>query len=181
MHQTEITLEEFHDLLIDFQVRDECDLGGALSITGWHPDLGPVVAVQDGATAFLLTKRPLSFSAIADTYLLETAIARMVEVRTTLQECQAHPERPPQLPISSGANSGAELSKPLRGMLTWLGIDPVTATSAEITYAREAVAHVQDMAALPANRLAELHAAMVGDMKKLVAQVSPTPRLVEKV
>jgi hypothetical protein len=169
VHQTEITLEEFQDLLVDFDIREENELGGAQSITGWHPDLGRVVAVQDGASAFLLTARPLSYSAVADPYLLETAIARMVEVRTTLQKCRAHPERPRQLPTSSEANSGAEPSKPLRGMLTWLGIDPDTATAAEMTYAREAVAHVHEMAALPANRLAELHTAMVGDLKKLVA------------
>jgi hypothetical protein len=169
VHQTEITVEEFQDLLVDLDIREESELGGVLSITGWHPDLGRVVALQDGASAFLHTARPLSFSAVADTYLLETAIARMVEVRTTLQRSQAHPERPPQLSISSGVDSGAEPSKPLRGMLTWLGVDPDTASAAEMTYAREAVAHVHEMAALPANRLAELHTAMVGDLKKLVS------------
>jgi hypothetical protein len=174
VHQTEITLQEFHDLLVDFQVREQCELGGALSLTGWHPDVGSVVAVQDGATAFLLTDRPLSFSCIADTYLLETAIARMLEVRTTLEECKAHPERPLKLPIGSLANRGVELSKPLRGMLTWLGIDPLSATTDEITYAKEAVAHVHEMAALPADKLAELHSALVADMKDLVAQVSLT-------
>jgi hypothetical protein len=174
VHQTEITLGEFQDFLVDFQVREQCELGGTLSITGWHPDLGPVVAVQDGATAFLLTERPLSLSCIADTYLLETAIARMLEVRTTLQECKAHPEPPLKLQISSAANSEVELPKPLRGMLTWLGIDPVSASKEEIAYAKEAVAHVHEMAALPANKLAELHSALVGDMKELVAQVSPT-------
>jgi len=174
VHQTEITLEEFQDLLVDFDIREESELGGVLSITGWHPDLGRVVAVRDGASAFLHTARPLSFSAVADTYLLEAAIARMVEVRTSLERSQAHPERPPQLRISSGADS-AEPSKPLRGMLTWLGIDPFTATAPEIAYAREAVAHVHEMAALPASRLAELHTAMVGDLKKLVA-AGPAPQ-----
>jgi hypothetical protein len=170
VHQTEITLEEFQDFLVDFEIREQSELGGVLSITGWHPDLGRVVAMQDGASAFLLTARPLSFSAVADTYLLETAIARMVEVRTRLQTSQAHPERSPQLPISSGADSGAEPSKPIRGMLRWLGIDPLTATAPEIAYAREAVAHVHEMAALPPDTLAELHAALVGDIMKFAGR-----------
>jgi hypothetical protein len=168
VHQTEITVEEFQDLLVDLDIREESELGGVLSITGWHPDLGRVVAVRDGASAFLHTAHPLSFSAVADTYLLEVAIARMVEVRTILQSSQGHPERQSRLPISS-EDVSAEPSKPLRGMLTWLGIDPLEATPLEIAYAREAVAHVHEMAALPASRLAELHTAMVGDLNKVVA------------
>ena len=146
MHQTEITLEEFKDLLVDFDIRETCDLGGALSITGRHPDLGPVVAVQDGANVFLLTERPLSFSGLADTYVLETVIARLVQARTALQECQACPEGAPKRPIHPALSSAPDeqISQPVRGMLTWLGIDPLTATAREIVYAREAVAHVHE-------------------------------------
>jgi hypothetical protein len=171
VHQTEITLEEFQDLLVDLEIRETCDLGGALSITGRHPDLGPVVAVQDGANVFLLTQRPLSFSGIADTYLLETAIARMVQQRKALQECQSLAEQAPKLPIHPPPDSPPEkeVSQPLRGMLTWLGIDPLTATAREIDYAREAVAHVHKMAALPPDKLAELHTALVDDIIKLAA------------
>jgi hypothetical protein len=170
VHQTEITSGEFEDLLVDFEIRETCDLGGAISITGRHPDLGPVVAVQDGANVFLLTERPLSLSGVADPYLLEMAIARMVQARTALQTYEAR-EVAPKLPIRSLPNSSPEIeiSQPIRGMLTWLGINPLTATALEIAYAREAVAHVREMAALPPDKLAELHTALVGDMMRLAA------------
>jgi hypothetical protein len=170
LHQIEITVEEFRDLLVDFEMRETCDLGGALSITGQHPDLGPVVAVQDGTNVFLVTERPLSFRGIADTYRLEAAIAGIVQARTSLQECQAPPERGPRLPIHPPSGSSEkEISQPIRGMLTWLGIDALTATAREIDYAREAVVHVNEMAALPPDKLAELHSALVDDIMKLAA------------
>jgi hypothetical protein len=171
VHQTEITLEEFKDLLVDFEIRETCNLGGALSITGRHPDLGPLVAVQDGANVFLLTERPLSFSGVVDTYLLETAIARMMQARTALQGIQTRPDLTQDLPFPCSANSSPdeEIADAVRGMLTWLGKDPLTSTAREIAYAREAVAHVHEMAALAPEKLAELHTALVDDMMKLAA------------
>jgi hypothetical protein len=171
LHQIEITLEEFHDLLVDFEMHESNDLGGALSMTGRHPDLGPVVAVLDSPNVFLLTERPLSFSGLADTYRLEAAIAGIVQARTRLQECQAPPERGPRGLIhpSPCSPEDEEISQSIRGMLTWLGIDVLTATAREIAYAREAVAHVHEMAALPPQKLAELHSALVGDIMKLAA------------
>jgi hypothetical protein len=166
VHQTEITLEEFQDLLVEFEIRETRDLGGALSITGRHPDLGPVVAVQDGTNVFLLTERPLSFTGIADTYLLEAAISCMVRARTALETCQAYPARPPKVLTEPSSNNSPQ--EPIRGMLTWLGIDPLTASACEIAYAQEAVAHVHEMAALPPSKLAELHTALVQDMQNLV-------------
>jgi hypothetical protein len=62
MYQTTITLNEFADLLLDFELRAKSDLGGAIGVTGYHPDLGNVVAVQDGSTVTLMSERPLSFS-----------------------------------------------------------------------------------------------------------------------
>ncbi len=150
-------------------MRERSEVGTVLSTSGRHPDLGRVVAVQDGASVFLLTERALSFGGLADTYVLETAIARIVQARKTLEACQARPEREPELANHPSLNGAPEkdVSQLLRGMLTWLGIDPVTATAREIAYAREAVAYVHGMAALAPGKLVELHTALVNDMKNL--------------
>jgi hypothetical protein len=162
MHQTSITLDEFADLVVDFEVSDKSDFGGVVSMTGHHPDLGPVTAVQDGRNVFLLTERPLAYSRVPDTHSLETAIAWMTQTRSTLQAVHNQP--------SHGPKSGLEsIPRPVRGMLTWLGIDPLIATSREVAYAREIVAHAEEMAALPPAKLAELRAALLSDLRELAA------------
>ena len=167
MHQTAITLEELADLVVDLEVRDKCDLGGVLSITGRHPDLGPVTAVQDGANVFLLTERPLTLSSIPDTYSLETAIARIQHARSNLVAAHGKPGR--ELASDAASDPLQAKLRSATGMLTWLGLDPLTATSREVAYAREAVAHAREMAALPPAKLLELRAALLKDLRKLAA------------
>ena len=85
MHHATITMEELAQLEVDLEVRDKCDLGGVLSITGRHPDVGAVVGVQDGTRVFLLSERPLAFSRVPHTYWLEAAIVAMTNARSSLE------------------------------------------------------------------------------------------------
>jgi hypothetical protein len=168
VHQTEITLEELGDLLVDFELRDTCELGDAQTITGRHPDLGPVLAIRDGANVTLLTHRPLSFNRIPDTYSLEIAIAQIAQARLSLTVGYS-PKHGGELSADLRRDEPDEMSGLVEGMLTWLGIDPLTAKAREIAYAREAVAHAHKMANLPAAKLAELRAQLVSDLEKLAA------------
>jgi hypothetical protein len=169
MQQTTITPEEFAELVVDLEVRHKCDLGGVLSLTGRHPDLGAVVAVQDGVNVFVLTERPLSCPTVPDTYVLETAIARTTQERSSLEVDHRDRDRDPTVAVH-GTNDGSHnIPTHVRGMLTWLGLDPRTATRMEVAYAREAFAHAREMAALSPAKLAELRAALLADLRKLAA------------
>jgi hypothetical protein len=169
MQQTIITPEEFAELVVDLDVRDKCDLGGVLSLIGHHPDLGAVIAVQDGVNVFVLTERPLSCPTVPDTSVLETAIGRITQERSSLEV--DHRDRDRELTAAiRGANDGSHnVPRHVRGMLTWLGLDPRTATRMEVAYAREALAHAREMAALSPAKLSELRAALLADLRKLAA------------
>jgi hypothetical protein len=161
MHETTITLDQFAGLLDELDVLDRCELGGLLNITGHHATLGPLVAFQDRSGMVILTERPFTPARIPDAYALETAIMRMSQCRSQME---AASER-----ITTSKASERDISEPVKGMLTWLGVDPRTATEAEIKYASGAVAHADAMAALPAPKLVALHAALVEDLRRIAA------------
>jgi hypothetical protein len=167
VHQTDITLEEFDDLLADFEINDRCEMGSALSITGRPPDLGPVVAIRDDRTVTLLTQRPLSFNRIPDAYSLEKAIAQMAHTRSSLK-LRAAPSQS-AAPTAQSRPSNEEMPQTVRGMLTWLGIDPAEAAPSVVSYAREVFSHAHAMAVLPPAKLAELRSHLISDLKKLAA------------
>jgi hypothetical protein len=166
LHQTTITLNEFADLLLDFELRAKSDLGGALSITGRHPDLGNAVVVQDGATVIVMSERPLSMSHVPDLYDLEKAIAQMSVERSRMVPPAYDGRDKPACFSSFKGPPEKEVARAVRGMLEWLGIDPTAATPREIAYARHALAHAREMLALPPSKLGELRAALLDDLKK---------------
>lgn len=71
MHQSALNLEQFCSLFEQLTHYQQSDVGGVLTTTGVHPQLGTVVVIQDVEPGLIMfSQLPIEGSNLADTRLM---------------------------------------------------------------------------------------------------------------